>query len=668
MLTVPVFGPWRPIWNTALGQETRRLDELATERNKGRIVPPLVGPDILRLIRKPQIQTVLWEPRLLAVGDFLKTIQEIEPLLKACVWPRWLLLEAAFDDAARSGDLYLSALVLRTQIEELDSLRIVGKVLSHNDEASWNDSAISYSIRMLNSRILPRLRTKTNEQLVEQSANPDDADFRPEKMQRVFDHLSEYVHPNYGSHILSVRPHLSEFATMFVEAFVVIYEEFLSLPWAKEVDGNPSLPRTMQVEFRNPFLVLAEDTVRRLAPSLPFDKIGPVPWIDAVNCFHRRAEGESNQEASASLMENGEVSGGPNLAVEPFCMFRKQSVPIDHWPEIFRTAAGRVEYASLVEQENQLVRDAERFVPGSGERDEKTWLAVLVSGLTFAINIIEYKVDLLANQAARQINSENVLGATLAVRSILEYHSLAIDLGTKLQNLWHKAEKVAPGKEVADALDEAEKQIARILAGSSKSSGASSLWRTMWEQIVRKPYHVLDPVRTLDAKRPGFLKTYGLLSHTIHGTTCTGGDLLGIRAGDYKAGQPMLAQLILFLADLSDFEAMLGRQAVSMIIADRLNVIRNDSQELRTSVKGMRLLEGQKLKVGRDIIGSGTANDPYRFRDGLLYHDAYYHYLKQEGIQMRSRRIEKLGEGFGDRVDTEDGRVLYFLNDKLPMK
>lgn len=109
---------------------------------------------------------------------------------------------------------------------------------------------------------------------------------------------------------------------------------------------------------------------------------------------------------------------------------------------------------------------------------------------------------------------------------------------------------------------------------------------------------------------------------------------------------------------------MLYRQAASMTIAHRLDVVRHASDPTER-IKQMRLLEGQKFRPGRDIFGSGTRDDPYRFRDGLLYHDAYYHYLKQEGIQVRNRRMVQLRGGFGDRVETEDGRVLYFLNDKL---
>ncbi len=668
MLTTPVFRPWRPIWDAALGSATRRLDELATQRSKGRSAPPQVTPEVLRLIGAQRVQTVLGGPRLPQVRDFLQVMQEIEPLLRACVWPRWLLLEAALDEASRSGALHLSALILRTQIEELNALRTVAAVLSATGNDSWDDGALAAAISTLSGHVLPRLQTKTAEQLLEPAADAAGSGTRPEPLQRAFDQLSEYVHPNYGSHILSVRPHSIEAAGVLVEAFVAVYEAFLSLPWAKEVDDQPNPPRETPIELRPAYLVLAEDTARALAPAFP--PTGPVPWIDAVNCFHRCVERESHQEASARSLENGEISAvGPNLDVEAIRALREHSVSSDDLPESLRTAARRVEYALLVENERQLVENAERLAPGASQRDDASWLSLLCSGLTFSINVTELKLNALARQTARLINAENVLGATLAVRSMLEHHAVAIELGTKLQAFWERAQRAAPSEQqVTDALAEAEKQIARVLAGSKGSRERSAPWRTLWEQAVRKPYNVLDPIRALDAKEPGFLKTYGLLSHTVHGTICTGGDLLGTPAGGSRAGQPMLAQLILNLASLCDVDAMLDRQATSMTIAHRLDVTRRDTLGLGARIKAMRILEGQKLKPGRDIFGSGTASDPYRFRDGLLYHDAYNHYLKQEGIQVRSRRIEQLGGGFGDRVEAEDGRALYFLNDRLTLE
>src|SRR5262249_14330525 len=228
MLTTPVFRPWRPIWDAALGSATGRLDELATERLKGRSTPPQVAPEVLRLIAAKRIQKVLRGRRLPDVRAFLQVMQQLEPLVRACVWPRWLLLEMALEKASSSGALHLSALILRTQIEELDALRAVAAVLSPTTDDAWDEGTLAAVIITLNARVLPRLETKTAQQLLEPATDAAGFGTRPLPLQKAFDDLGEYVHPNYGSHILSVRPHSIEAASIFVEAFVAVYEAFPS--------------------------------------------------------------------------------------------------------------------------------------------------------------------------------------------------------------------------------------------------------------------------------------------------------------------------------------------------------------------------------------------------------------------------------------------------------
>ena len=652
MLTIPIFRPWRPIWDAQLSDATCRLDELAKERQKGRQTPPRLGEpaDVQRILCAVQLAGGR-----VSSSEFMQ--QKIEPLLSACVWPRWLLLEEALDHAANSGDLHMSALVLRCQIEELDALRTVAIVLSRLEKGSWNGDAMADAIRALTKRVLPRLQTKTEEQLVEQASDAAIAAARPEPLQRAFDELSEYVHPNYGSHVLSVRPHSVEAAKVFIDAFVAIYEAFLSLPWAKDPDdSSEGRIHKGKTASRNPYLILADNTIPALKPAFP--AIGEKEWTDAVECFRDRAACEDNW-ATLELPTD----------VEAIRALRDNSVPPDSWPEALRTATGQNRYAFLVQQEHRLAQDAARLVPATVQWGDKERLSVLISALTFAIDVTEYKLDSLARQVACLINDENVLGAALAVRSMLEHHALAIELREKLRALWERAEKGAPNtSQVADALAEAEKQIARVLAGSSQPPETSSSWRTLWQETVRKPYNVLGPIRALDATQPGFLKTYGLLSHIVHGTVGTGGDLLGTGGEGWRSGhKPLAARLTYFLANVCGFHAMLDRQAASMIIADRLDVVRRASEPTER-IKQMRLLKGQKLKLGRDIFGSGTRDDPYRFRDGLLYHGALYHYLEQEGVQVRTRMFEQFSGAVVDRVEAEDGRVLYFLNDKLPLQ
>ncbi|MCV4777049.1 hypothetical protein OFM21_30195, partial [Escherichia coli] len=88
--------------------------------------------------------------------------------------------------------------------------------------------------------------------------------------------------------------------------------------------------------------------------------------------------------------------------------------------------AGQNKYVLLVEDEHRLAQDAAPLVPATEHWYDTERIPVLVSALTFAINVTEYKLDLLARQAACLINDENVLGAALAIRSMLEHHALAI--------------------------------------------------------------------------------------------------------------------------------------------------------------------------------------------------------------------------------------------------
>ncbi len=319
MLTVPAFRSWRPIWDAALGSLTLRLDQLAAERQKGRGSPPQVGAEDLRRVGSDRVQTLFHGGRQPSVKEFLRVMQELQPLLRAAVWPRWLLLE--------SGDV----------------------------------------------------------------------------------------------------------------------------PGEKQ-----------------------------------------------------------------------------NLDVGAIRALREQGVPADAWPAPIGSAAKSSRYIFLVDDERRLVADAERLGSIPRRHDDASSLSLLCCGLTFSINVTEFKLDTLAEQAARLINAENVLGATLVVRSMLEHHAVAVDSGKKLRALWNRIERAAPSvQQISDVFREAEKQIARVLAGTPGSRERSAAWRNLWEATVRKHYNVLDPIRAIDPDQPGFLRTYGLLSHIAHGTvvravTCSG--------------------------------------------------------------------------------------------------------------------------------------------------
>lgn len=651
MLTTPVFRPWRPIWGVTLPDKTQRLDELAQRRNKGRHIPlPMGDPE--------DAQRILMALRLGKIGksSFGFLNRKVKPLLKACVWPRWLLLESALDHAAIAGDLSLSAIVLRAQIEELDVLRVAATVLSHQRDDTWDNGEMAFAIHVLLDSVFPRLQTKTAEDLRLRASDSRLAKDRPSSLQQAYEQLSEYVPPNYGSHILSIRPHIVDVAEVISAAFVTVYEAFLSLPWANEKGSYRETQESQPLDPQScvdPFLVLADETVPALRASSSIAEAEI--WSKAIEIFKECAQSEKYWDFSDEQLQTD---------VEAIAALTSHGIPFDDRPKAFKTTARQNHYAFLVTLERQLAADASQLPISTGLDAAGDRLPLLVSALSFSINLAEYKLVSLALHAARMINNENVLGAALSIRSMLEHHAIAVTLGNKAQELWARAEQQAPDdRKVAEALREAEKQVARVLAGSSRSSGVPSAWRELWRETVRGHYNVQDPIEKMSAVEPGFLRVYDFLSHLTHGTVGTGGDLLGPGGAVWKTGHRTLAaQVTLFLSNLCGFDRMMDRQAGTMVTADRLHAVQISSAKPGERIKTMRLQPKQMLKLGRDVFGSGTEEDPFCFRDGLLYHYAYQRYLEQESISVAKREVAPLGEGIGDRVEAEDGRILFFLD------
>jgi hypothetical protein len=586
--------------------------------------------------------------------DFLN--RKVKPLLKACVWPRWLLLESALDHAAIAGDLSLSAIVLRTQIEELDVLRVAATLLSHQRDDTWDDDEMAFAIHVLLDRVFPRLLTKTAEDLRLRASDSRLTKNRPLPLQQAYEQLSEYVHPNYGSHILSIRPHNVDVAEVISEAFVTVYEAFLSLPWANEKGSYQEAKELQSPDPQScidPFLVLADKTVPALKASSSIAEAES--WSNAIEVFKQCAQSEENWDFLDDQLPTD---------VEAIAALASHGIPFDDGPKAFKTTARQNHYAFLVTLERQLAADASQLPINTGLDAAGDRLQLLVSALSFSISLAEYKLVSLARHATQMINSENVLGAALSVRCMLEHHAIAIALGNKAHDLWARAEQQAPDdRKVAEALREAENQVARVLAGSSRSSGVPSAWRELWRETVRGHYNVLDPIEKMNAVEPGFLQIYDFLSHLTHGTVGTGGDLLGPGGAAWKTGHRTLAaQVTLFLSNLCGFERMMDRQARSVVTADRLHAVQISSTKPGERIKTMRLQPKQMLKLGRDVFGSGTEEDPFRFRDGLLYHYAYQRYLEQESISVAKREVALLGDGIGDRVEAKDGRIMFFLD------
>jgi hypothetical protein len=79
---------------------------------------------------------------------------------------------------------------------------------------------------------------------------------------------------------------------------------------------------------------------------------------------------------------------------------------------------------------------------------------------------------------------------------------------------------------------------------------------------------------------------------------------------------------------------------------------------------------GQRLKPGRDVLGQGTEADPYRFRADLQYHETFYQFCSESGIDLNHwKRSHWFSDGkHGDCLTGPDGQQLYFRVTGRPLR
>ena len=73
----------------------------------------------------------------------------------------------------------------------------------------------------------------------------------------------------------------------------------------------------------------------------------------------------------------------------------------------------------------------------------------------------------------------------------------------------------------------------------------------------------------------------------------------------------------------------------------------------------------KKLKAGRDFTGTGTRIDPIRFRNGMPYHESFYRYCAEFGLDPATRKLDRAGDLFLDVLELE-GRQIHFAHPIQP--
>jgi len=420
MFKHPVFVTWRRVWTGAakeLADQLGLVDELASRRALGPAAAPEVTKEILLLALDPRCRARLRSE--LDGNEARDVLRQLWPLVRAAVWPRWLMLEAALDDASTNGSLHLAALALRTQIEELDVLGPLGRLEAQLADGNVEATLFGQCVDTLRVKVLPRLRSLNHQELIA-SSNTAPVPARPTRLQEAFDALGDYVHPNYGSHVLALHPASSDAARVLLAAFRAVYEAFFELPWANERDRGAPVGTIAVDSSAHPF-----DALAAAIPTIVFAgaDTGGLTVDDLVATCRRQVEVDIEVDEvalQANVEPTAEGASAVLLALDP---------PLQQMPSLLRSRGDRWRHDILLNANAKLSTAATRIAAerAQGNTDDDAWLGVLRSALEFLVSLTEFKLTMLGRDAARLIASGNVLGAALVVRAILEHHAVALE-------------------------------------------------------------------------------------------------------------------------------------------------------------------------------------------------------------------------------------------------
>ncbi len=312
--------------------------------------------------------------------------------------------------------------------------------------------------------------------------------------------------------------------------------------------------------------------------------------------------------------------------------------------------------------EQQITREFPEGAPSKSE--QQRWLHFVALGLQLAIQLHEVKLASFKAQLVRQIVSDNPLGISLCIRSLLEHKAVAQWLVSRLGAQWEEiGKRVKRGAELSTHSTNLEEALARFLTGTLGSVEGDEPW-AMREMHGRWTVHLSLPdiVNGGFAPVDRFKQIYNIASATLHGRIYRGIDLLtqGTRTGRSDAALGIL--VLEWLCDRNE-RMDLAAQACMLI-----GTIEHASSRSGTAAASSEAqVQGAfghfkgKLKEGRDYTGDGSREKPFCFRAHLQFHQASYRLLRQMNIEFTIRHLRRKADGqFYDCYQAAD-REWWFI-------
>jgi hypothetical protein len=471
-----------------------------------------------------------------------------------------------------------------------------------------------------------------------------------EQLRNVFQRLNDYVHPNYGSHLLSLFPERSVAHEALLDAFIAIYEALFKVPWA-EAETTVSQP-----DRRLPLLgarswveeerFLKDETLpniqrhradRGLATPCEDPAPNVLSWLESEDCSEETlfenlpdwfdpirdlaavlfSTDRSEQEVVRLLLDRVDLGLPPRLVELP----------------VF---AGERKCASLLEWD---------FPAGAPSLETSTleWLRFTETAIGLALTTTQNKMTRLHAALVRQLNTHNPLGAILAMRSLIEHQAVALALGRRLSKGWKEVRKRSSSGDLStEWLRKLEQDIARFLAGTKGTTEEHTSWKAQWTQAsLSEALNLPAAVKEGLKSNENLVYLYNFGSNVLHGHLARGVELCPPNDAEYVKAN--LSRALVALDDLTSLDAALDVMTESYSVLSAMKTLREALEQSEGDPKMViktALLPKQKLKWGHDYTGKGTKSNPYVFAPGRPYYEAFAQLCGDLGLEKEKRRLE----------------------------
>lgn len=593
-------------------------------------------------------------------------------------WARWLYLERAFESASRTGDLLFGAIVLRTMAEDvwaLHELNCLGNQINPNVATHTADdfARLCRLGDLLWSRFLPPSREFPSQIPLQ----PFDGQ-EYEQLKRTFQSLNDYVHPNYGSHLLALFPERARALEVLLDAYIEVYNAFFRLPWAESGVEKPStaLPpivtRPLSEEIDR-FLnsLLPEIQKHRADRGLAAADDDPAPHLRRSLMNIRQEDYELLWQVVPDWFEPLRPLAycivGRTASDRELCesMQRLDDIGIATLPYSLLGLAGA----------RRLAAEFEQLFPSGRpdpQQDFPQWLRFFVKGIEFILTITTYKMDAMQWAIIRQLNDRNPVGSILAMRSLIEHYAVTVYIGERLTKSWHKvAQKGSRGGLDREELLKLEEHIARFLAGTKGTIEDATWWKQEWEGLGLDKAMNLRGATEQGLRQDvlGYLYNFG--SDVIHGRKARGIELCPPTDTAYiKANLSRSVMALDLLASPNYIIGLLGQSHNMLQQMKTLHqaLVQPDGEPSRIISRAFSSMTGE-LRRGVHYSGSGTFQDPFLFSPGVEYITAFYKLCGQLGLDMGKRKLIRSTEGrFLDAVPDKHGNLYYFAAPVPPIE